>query len=156
MKYEKFYSISYKINDLLSEYITVHNNVLAKKILLREIIPIPFIFKPIDFSFYVSKLDKVIEELAEILNELKAYCKANELENHNFYITASRYVNLLLKSIISLRNIQNKLYDKSQGNALYSYKEYKKELDLYKLDTMNYCEFGTDFNKAFYDLRREL
>jgi hypothetical protein len=153
MRHEKFYSFAYRINELLCEYVNVHDDFFSRRFSIREIIPIPFIFKPIDYSIPVDKLDRIIEQLTETRHEMEAYSEENGLGKHPFYITATRYVSLLCKAVKKLRDIQYKLHLKAQGEGSYSYKEYNKELDLYQLEVFGYSEFGNEFNKEFRNLR---
>ena len=152
---KKFNDIAYKINELLYEYVNIHNDVLSRKFSIREIIPIPFLFKPVDYSIPVGELDKIMERLNEIMYELQAYSEENELKEHPFYITAAKYISLLYKAVKLLRNILYKLYLKARGKGDYSYREFNRELDSYQQEVKVYSEFGNDFNKAFQNLGSE-
>ena len=76
------YCILIDSGNVLSNYLKIHNDIFTFSI--RKIIPIPFIFKKIDYnkSYYslsddINKLNSIIER-AETLSNNKL-CNANEI-----------------------------------------------------------------------------
>ena len=57
---EKILELSWNTNDLLSQYVAIHDDVFKTSI--RHIIPIPGIFKAIDFGEHLKKIENRSEE----------------------------------------------------------------------------------------------
>ena len=61
---QQLVEISLTVNNLLLQYIKIHNNIF--KFSLRRIIPIPFIFKAIDFETHGRETENILSQLEEI------------------------------------------------------------------------------------------
>jgi hypothetical protein len=55
----------YQVNSILDRYIVIHDAIF--KFSLRKAIPIPGVFKPIDYWQHLRVLDALVSELQEIV-----------------------------------------------------------------------------------------
>ena len=68
---EKILELSWNTNDLLSQYVAIHDDVFKTSI--RHIIPIPGIFKAIDFGEHLKKIENIIPELENCDKKIKSF-----------------------------------------------------------------------------------
>lgn len=58
-------SLAYQVNDILSRYVVIHDAIFKSSI--RKILPIPGLFKAIDYGSHYHELDDLHSDLADIL-----------------------------------------------------------------------------------------
>jgi hypothetical protein len=128
----------YQVQAILDRYIVIHDKIF--KFSLRKAIPIPGIFKPIDFGQHFRDLDSLASELEQV-----AICTSDRAEVPEVF---QQYVNALLRTIQFLRDMCNRLYDKSEGD-LQSYKmnQYKADVSEYEGLVEKYCLLGSELNE---------
>jgi len=66
METENLIRKSLNVHNILTQYIEVHNDIFKSS--LRRIIPIPGVFKAIDFGKYHGSLSKLTDELKYIMS----------------------------------------------------------------------------------------
>jgi len=128
----------YQVQAILDRYIVVHDKIFGFS--LRKVIPIPGIFRPIDFGQHFRELDSLASALEEV-----SICTRHRAELPEVF---HQYVIALLRTIQFLRYICNRLYDKSEGD-LQSYKmnQYKSDVAIYEGLVDKYCLLGSKFNE---------
>ena len=127
-----------RVNAILGEYVAIHDAIF--KLSWLKALPIPGLFKAIDFGAHFTDLSRLASELAVISSALKA--ESGSLEGSHQYAAA------LLEAVHALREICERFYEKSQGDlSKYPMAEYNANLKTYE-GLMNKCqELGVALNQ---------
>jgi hypothetical protein len=131
-----------RANAILGEYVAIHDAIF--KFSWRKALPIPGLFKAIDFRAHFRDLDRLASELAATSSALKA--ESGSLEVFHQYTAA------LLEAVQALREICGRFYEKSQGDlSKYPMAEYNANLKIYE-HLMNKCQaLGVELNQHLRD-----
>ena len=129
-----------RANAILGKYVAIHDAIF--KFSWRRTLPIPGLFKAIDFGAHCKDLGRLASKLAAISSALKA--ESGSLE-------AYQYTAALLEAVQALREICGRLYEKSQGElSKYPMAEYNANLKTYE-GLMNKCqELGGALNQRLH------
>jgi len=145
-------SIAIEVNDLLTRYIKIHNDVF--KFSWRRIIPLPFVFKSIDFNDVHAQAKQILSEL-EVCNErINNLIESTTKKESRFAHFLSEYSMALIETVSLLREILYQLYLKSQNLNEYSISEYNKGCDLYKKAVNKYHSMGSRLNELYAELNQ--
>ncbi|MBU4372419.1 MAG: hypothetical protein KKH02_00040 [Proteobacteria bacterium] len=128
----------YKVHAILERYVAIHDKIF--KFSLRGAIPIPGLFKPIDYGQHHRELDSLVSELEQL---------ATSTSNRDGVpIVFQQYVTALLKTMQFLRNMCRRLYDKSQGDLRsYTMDQYKSDVATYEGLVEEYGALGSTLNE---------
>ncbi len=141
---EKAIELALRTNELLQSYIKIHDEIFGFSI--RKIIPVPGIFKSIDYQFYYERLYFIKQELKEVLASVSASPK----DASGFVDTLEDYVKALLETVSHLREMCGNLFEKSKNAAeSYSKGTYKSDLNRYEGLALRYKELGQRLNSYF-------
>lgn len=146
---EQIIELSWDVNDLLSQYLEIHDDVF--KISIRHAIPIPGIFKPIDFGAHLKKIENIILELENCDNKIKSITNNVNGQEKEYLDLLLKYTTALIETVDYLKVVIVTLYDKSQNfaNSNYDWKNYKKDLAEYKQSVQDYIVIGKCLNESF-------
>jgi hypothetical protein len=126
MAVQELIELALRVNELLHQYIQIHDSIF--KFSIRQAIPMPGIFKAIDYGSHYESLYFIKQELEEIIISMPNASNAN-LE---FAQALGTYAQALLQSITILRETCGKLYEKSQGNLTsYTKQSYNSDFEIY-------------------------
>lgn len=131
--------LAIRVNNLLTEYIDIHDLILKHS--FRKILPIPGIFKRIDFGGHERQLHKIVEEI-ESAGEAIPRIREEEPDHSEFLDAMSPYLIALVDAVRRLEAISGKLHEKAEGIRDYSMREYKREMDEYKTAVSSYMAVG--------------
>lgn len=110
------------VHEVLTRYIKIHNDIFKSSI--RRIIPIPGIFQAIDYRKHHHNLVELTNELETIISKT--------IGNDEFPRALREFTQALFETISTLREICEKLYNKSQGESnAYPKKQYDSDLKEY-------------------------
>jgi hypothetical protein len=145
----KIVEFSWLVHDLLSQYIEVHDDVF--KFSMRHAIPIPGIFKPIDFNGHLIKAERIRWQLEEINDGIIGMGNDIEGLEGEYLKVLSKYIRDLIETIIKLKVVLGALYAKSQSfvNSSYNWDNYKNDLAAYEQSVSNYMAIGKELNELF-------
>jgi len=128
------------IHEILKQYIVVQDRIF--RFSLRKIIPIPGIFKAIDYGKHHKELDSLRERLENLLERLQ--------ESDDFTSLVRQYGEAVLETILVLRKMCEQLFRKSQGDlGSYSKKQYNQDLATYEACVNRYRALGLRLNEYF-------
>jgi hypothetical protein len=132
-----------RANAILGKYVAIHDAIF--KFSWRKALPIPGLFKAIDFGAHCKDLGRLASKLAAISSALKA--EAGSLE-------AYQYTAALLEAVQALREICRRYHEKNQGDvSKYPMAEYNANLKTYE-GLMNKCQaLGVALNRRIRDER---
>lgn len=131
------------IGELLHRYIDVHNRIFKPS--LRHIIPIPGIFKRIDYQQHFESLRFVEMDLEPILSNIAE----SPLAAHEFAVALLAYGSALHDAIVQLREICGNLFQKADGTIDYTRGQYKQDLSNYHESVGRYRQLGVRVNEYF-------
>lgn len=118
-----------RANAILGKYVAIHDAIF--KFSWRRTLPIPGLFKAIDFGAHYKDLGRLASKLAAISSALKA--ASGSLE-------AYQYTAALLEAVQALREICRRFYEKNQSDvSKYPMAEYNAHLKTYE-GLMNKCQ----------------
>lgn len=141
-----------ELNDLLTAYIAVHDDVFSRS--FRRIIPIPRIFQPIDWCGHRQALAEIsdgIEKNAAKIGALVADESASSI--HDAGTACITYCEALNDAVTKLHAICSRMETKANGSSSYSAQQYRDDLADYRAAESLYCELGDVMNMAFSVLR---
>ena len=131
-----------EINRVLNGYIFVHDEIF--RFSLRKIIPIPGIFKPINYESHYKKLDFLQNRLSQIIKDIP--------ENTEFFKLLKEYAQSLLNTILWLQDICQKFTDKLNRVNGYTKNAYDKDMQTYNHSVNTYRSLGIRLNKLYKEL----
>lgn len=138
--------VARKVNDLIKEYVTIEEEVFKPSI--RKSLPIPGIFKPVNYLYHVERLNEMEKELEEGKNIIRSLKPENESLEGQFLITLRAYSSAFLDAMTTLRMVCGKLHEKSRGGH-YSRKEYEADAKNLRKVEMKYFEIGKKLNEQY-------
>ncbi len=126
--------------NFLNRHVAVHNEIFRFSI--RNIVPLPFLFKKIDFAYLWSECEEIYHELGRFIAEVEENVLILEREK-----IFTEYLKALQISSMSLSTITNKLSKKSNNIASYNKAEYDKDLGSYQRTRTSYSNLGSALNE---------
>lgn len=139
-------SLAFQVDEILSNYIFIHDDIL--KFSIRKLIPIPGIFKRIDYGSHKDMLATLQNELAKIKNRISVISASSNLtQSESIFIEAlDNYVIAIVDTISRLRLISEGLYRKSEGTHDYSINQYNPDMKSYNESVEHYMSLGNQLN----------
>lgn len=146
---EQIIELSWNANDLLSQYVAIHDDIFKTSI--RHAIPIPGIFKAIDFGAHLGKIENIIPELENCDSKIKLVVENLSGQEREYLDLLSQYVGALIETVSRLKIVVSALYAKSQSfvNSNYDWKNYKSDLAKYEQSVQDYLAIGGRLNELF-------
>ena len=128
----------YQVHAILERYVAIHDKIF--KFSLRKAIPIPGLFKSIDYGQHRRELDSLVSTLEQL-----AISTSNRAGVPRVF---QQYVTALLKTMQFLRDMCRRLYDKSQGDLRsYTMGQYKSDVTTYEGLVEEYRALGSTLNE---------
>lgn len=129
-----------KSSDLLARHVSVHSEVFGFSV--RKLLPIPFLFKKIDYAYLWSESDEIYHELRRLISDIQESpltLKRDEIliEYLSALSESSRHLSVLLK----------RLSQKSSGISNYQRSEYNSDLETYERSQKRYSKLGIKLNE---------
>lgn len=134
-----------QLHDLLSAFMDIHNDVFARSV--RRLIPIPGIFKPIDFAGHAEDLAIIGTEIDTILRVFQSL-EEEPRDVRQAIASVQAYSQALRDAVVRLQAICERLKAKAEGHD-YAMDEYKADVAAYHRSTNTYDSLGDDMNAAF-------
>lgn len=139
--------IAVQINELLGKYIEIHDAVF--KLSWRKIIPLPFIFKRVDFGHLHTGAEQILSQLGTCDQRINNLTEGLTQQENRFAHFLSEYCVALIETVSLLRGILDQLHLKSEDSGRYSLTEYNRECDLYKNAVDKYSAMGNQLNELY-------
>ncbi|MBN1333168.1 MAG: hypothetical protein JW971_05345 [Synergistales bacterium] len=144
--------VAKKVNDLIREYVSIEEDIFKPS--MGKILPIPGIFRPINYAGHRERLKEILLELETVKKDIRSLKPANDSDEGEFLITLRAYINAFSAALSELMAICGKLQLRSEGQH-YQKKEYKADaIGLRKLE-MAYFDIGKKLNTLFAELSGE-
>ena len=130
---------TYQVHTILDRYISIHDKIF--KFSLRKAIPIPGIFKPIDYGQHFRELDSLASELEQLAIPNGRMTGPQEV--------FQQYVMALFTTIKFLRDICRRLHQKSDGDLQsYTMNQYNADVATYEELVEKYRQIGSTMNES--------
>lgn len=126
---------SSQVKAILQDYISIHNQIFKPSV--RKSITLPGVFKAIDFGKHYDDLGILSEGLEEVIS-------SDDIEQQSIFM---EYTEALLRTVDELREICEKLFEKSQGAGNYTMEEYKADVASYQDSAEKYMKLGKDLHR---------
>ncbi|GGF76695.1 hypothetical protein GCM10010912_22260 [Paenibacillus albidus] len=138
--------IARNLNDSLTDYTTIHDGIFKKT--LRKTVPIPFLFKAINFQELEQKLQTVHNDLSRYKTQVNDIRQSGseDINKCNIFI---EYVDKLIYAVQLLQGITRNLFLKSQGDNTYKLSEHTELVKRYETAVDAYYSLGDKMNSVF-------
>lgn len=143
------FTVAKKVNDLIREYVSIEDELFKPS--LRKVLPIPGIFRPVEYSVHQERLEEMLLELESAKKDIRSLKPDSDSTEGEFLITLRAYINAFKVALSELFRICGRLQSKREREG-YSREEYKKDaIELRKME-MEYFEIGKKLNTLFSEL----
>ena len=144
----KLENLARDVNDLLLEYIDIHNSLMEKSNTPLSV------FRPIDFESFEKKTENLLVKMVEKTSEVRDFNEHPDLISPNqkeFHTNLYNYCEALVETLKSLLEMISGLLEKSMGSRgrKYSVAEYRKAFAKYKESRENYFKYGAELNRLY-------
>jgi hypothetical protein len=130
-----------EVGMILDRFIDVHNDIFSFS--LRKILPIPWLFRPINFTQHYRTLRFIETDLELVLEQLPESCpEATEL-----FVVLRDYTQRLLSTVLNLQDICGHLFRKADGTEEYTQQDYERDLGRYKRSIPTYQSERSRLNR---------
>ncbi|HPI97561.1 MAG TPA: hypothetical protein PLV56_02365 [Synergistales bacterium] len=141
--------VAKQVNHLVKEYVSIEEDIFKPS--MGKILPIPGIFRPVNYTGHSERLEKMLLELEKSKKDIRSLKPANDSIEGEFLITLRAYINAFSVALSELSIICGKLQLRSQGRA-YTGKEYKSDATGLRKLEMVYFDIGKKLNTLFAEL----
>ncbi|MFH1821567.1 MAG: hypothetical protein ABH852_03900 [Methanobacteriota archaeon] len=128
----------YQAHTILERYVEIHDKIF--KFSWRKAIPIPGLFKPIDYAQHLRELDSLASELKQLVISISSRTEVPDVFH--------KFIAALLETIQFLRDMCRRLYDKSEGDLRsYTMNQYNSDVATYEELVNKYRLLGSALNE---------
>jgi len=145
-------AIALRINNLLSEYIIIHDEVF--KFSWRKIIPLPFIFKVINFHDLHEKADEILNNLEKCNDDISRILSEVSDKESRFAHFLSEYCLALTNTVSLLKEMLYQLYLKSKNSGDYSLSKHNSLSKEYDKAVKKYYSMGNRLNELYTEFNQ--
>lgn len=123
---------------ILKKYVTIHDAIF--KFSWRKAVPIPGLFKPINYGQHAADLNSLISSLDKLTAGSEIRTGVPDI--------FSKYILALVNAMRFLRDMCKRLYDLSEGNPQgYTMDLHKSNVAEYEKLVETYYSLGTELNQ---------
>lgn len=140
-------ALARRVAAILDDYVRLHDALY--KFSIRHVIPIPGIFKPIDFGAFHTQLERLIADLLQAMNVLNGLA-VDGMRDAQMAETLEEYFVALLDAMENLRSICRRLHDKSQSILSFRLIPRGSDYDAYHASIQRYKRIGERLNQQFH------
>lgn len=137
---EFIYAAALEMHQILQSYVQTHDEVFGFS--LRKVIPLPFIFKKMDFQSLYEQCRFREREIKEVVDQLPA----TSSEAPELLESLKVFSQALFATVEKLEQICGKLWDKAEKKKVYSPDEYNRDVAEYNHLVASYQEAGHHLN----------
>lgn len=132
-----------ELGGLLHRYIAVHDRIF--RFSLRRLVPIPGLFKAINFQQHFESLRFIEMDLQRVLEDFGRSALARSEAGERFLA----YGATLSAAVAQLRQICGHLFQKADGTVEYTSSQYEHDLAEYNQRVARYRQLGARVNALF-------
>ena len=140
-------ALARRVAAILDEYVGLHDALY--KFSIRHVIPIPGIFKPIDFGAFHAQLGRLTADLLQVMNVLDGLA-VDDMRDAQLAETLKEYSVALLDAMENLRSICKRLHDKSQAILSFQLLPRGRDYDAYRTSIQRYKRIAERLNQQFH------
>jgi len=139
--------LSVAVSDTLKMYVDVHNAILDHP--WWRSLPIPGLFKPIDFDCNSSKIACIEEMLSGLLKQANSIHSKTVYNDNKYLAELLLYVEALIESVSALAIVVQSSKEKIEGRLSYSFRDYKSDVDKYRAAELKHLAIGKELNNEW-------
>ncbi|WP_405114920.1 hypothetical protein MHH28_11345 [Paenibacillus sp. FSL K6-1217] len=139
-------SIAKNLNHSLTNYTNIHDEIFKKSI--RKTMPIPFLFKAINFQELGFKLQDIHNDLSRFKTQVNDIRESGS-EDKNKCTIFIEYVSKLMYAVQLLQGITRNLLLKSEGDNSYKLNDHTELVERYQKAVEEYYSLGDKMNSLF-------
>lgn len=139
-------AIARNLNDSLTDYTNIHDKIFKKS--LRKSIPIPFLFKAINFQELEQQLQAIHIDLSIYKTQVDDIRQTGS-EDASKCNTFIEYVEKLMYAVQLLQGITHNLWLKSEGDNSYKVNDHTELIKRYEKAVDAYYSLGDSMNSIF-------
>src|SRR3989338_583555 len=136
--------LAFRTNNILDRYVSIHYTCF--KFSLRKVIPLPGIFKPIDYRRHRQALNSLHLELEELRQEATSLAQTSR---HVFLPVHNEYTQALSSAIIKLAAMCQGMHGRSEGDNGDTAAQYQADWKAYSDAVDQYKQVGSRLNEVF-------
>lgn len=134
---------AWEVNDLLTEYVDLHN------LLLKSAGTFSSLFRKVNFQELYDKTIALQDKFKNKYSELEDFAKSDfEEKDKQFVDCLLSYTKALTETVSLLSVMYNALNEKAKGNKL-SFKEHMENDKKYQASIKNYLSYGNELNNLY-------
>ncbi|HCA41066.1 MAG TPA: hypothetical protein DEP01_05950 [Aminobacterium sp.] len=142
-------SIAQCTHKLLQEYMEIQEDLFKPS--LRKVIPIPGIFCPVDYKETCGRLGDICRQLAEVREKIRELRPDNKTIDGQFLILQRAYISGMMEAVFFLKEISQRLYERSCGAKEYSRVQYKEDMEIFKEKEISFLKIGLKLNNMIHN-----
>ncbi len=146
--------LALSVNDLLTRFVAIQRE-MANLPWWRHL-PVPGLFRAIDFSEHERSLVALLSEMGDVRNRISQLRDSGTISTREaeFLDALHAYASALQQAVEALREISRKLHLRSQGSASYDWASYKEDHTELAALERNYISLGGHLNVLFAALKQ--
>jgi hypothetical protein len=146
MNSEQITRLSHDVNDLLTRYIAIHDDVFRAS--WRRIVPVRGLFQKIDFHRHFINITEIETSLTAMKAEAEMLSEKTLGADKNYITTLHQYIAALLHAVALFTRIIGRLRAK-RDNKEYRWNEYRRDLKTYNRSRRYYGTLGRELNRKW-------
>lgn len=159
MNKEKLEAIAFETNDLLIEYIAIHDKVLKEASSFWSLFKNVFLRKPVNFQGLCDDIRTILLKLnskQKEIDELKSslYDEFTQSQK-DFFNCLTEYIDALVETVDALYKKVNLCYQKSQNKIVLSFEELQEADKHYQEYISKYQRIGQNLNELYESMEVE-
>lgn len=136
--------LAFRTNNILDRYVSIHDACF--KFSLRKVIPLPGIFKPIDYRRHREALNSLHSELEQVRRDATGLAQTSR---HVFLLVLDEYTQALDSAIITLAAMCQGMHGRSEGDNRYTAAQYQADWKACGDAVDRYTQVGGRLNEVF-------
>ncbi len=149
MEREETARLARQVSVLLKDYMAVQEDLFRPT--LRKIVRLPFFYAPVDYRSNCLKLEAILQELGSVKSAIRKGNPEGTLPEGKFLALLRGYVSLMSTAAEKLREICERLEQRS-GGAAYSRQEYKTDMTELRQIQKKHLDAGVALNTLLKEL----
>jgi len=146
---QKVSSVAMKVNGLVKEYVNIEEDIFKPS--FRKIIPIPGIFRPVNYQAHFERLQEMEDELGQAKDSIRSIKPDGKEREGRFLITLRAYISVFMRAVAQLEDISIKLKQRSNGDK-YAKKDYRQDAVSLRKTEKEYFDIGRKLNQIYREL----
>lgn len=147
---EQISHLSLDVHRLLSEYVAVHDDVFKASV--RRVIPLPLIFRAIEWGKHVSAIEAIAEDLDRCTDRAEYLAILSTADQRAYLDSLSQYLRALIATVALFKAVLDGMHAKAQSWRSYKWRTYRHDITKYKQSISVYIALGNGLGDKLRNL----